>query len=39
MQEKAKILIDEEKLEMKNGIIYAKELFLADEISLFIMQN
>ena len=39
MQEKAKILINEEKLEMKNGIIYAKELFLADEISLFIMQN
>ena len=39
MQEKVKILIDEEKLEMKNGIIYAKELFLADEISLFIMQN
>jgi len=39
MQEKAKILINEEKLEIKNGIIYAKELFLADEISLFIMQN
>jgi len=34
--EKAKLLVDEKKLEFKNGIFYNSDYLLADEITLFI---
>ena len=39
MQNRALLLQKEDKVDIVNGIIYAKEFFLADEISLFIIQN
>ncbi len=39
MQDRVFILQQEDKIFIEDGVIYAKELFLADEISLFIMQN
>lgn len=35
-QKRAKILVDEKKLEFKNGIFYNLDYLLADEITLFI---
>ncbi len=37
-QDRVKILEDEGKIELKNGKIYNKELFLADEVALFLME-
>jgi oxygen-independent coproporphyrinogen-3 oxidase len=37
MLQRAKILVDEEKLYLKNGIFYNPNYFVADEIALYIL--
>ena len=39
MQKNADILVNEGKLDFKNGSYFNKEYFLSDELALFIMQN
>ncbi len=39
MLKRANLLVNEGKLEYKNGSFYNKEFFLSDEIALFIMEN
>ncbi|NPA27861.1 MAG: coproporphyrinogen III oxidase family protein [Epsilonproteobacteria bacterium] len=39
MQKRADILVDEKRLEFKDGSYFNKDFFISDELALFIMQN